>query len=850
MTGAAASSPHRLPAATFLCTCLKEQGAWEECEALCRQVYAAYCEAGGGECSASDSGALTAQHNLGAALLALGQPAEAQVLLRRAFEGKLAAKGPEHRKTTEYAYVLAKARSACEGGVEEAIELFDFALAGMRKGVGAKDPAKLLSPLAHLARLLGAQGSLVRAEKVLNETMALREVLHGAGHPKALAARAALAQAVGEAGRSAEAVALWRECEVGLSAALGEEAEETQRAVGAVGALLQACGRHREAEPYVRRTLAAHARSLGEAHDTTLSARLNLGTVLKNAGDWEAAEGIYSSVLDAMGAREQGRGRGRGRADSNEGAAAASTLLRLTALNNLAMLQQARGRHSEAEALLRDVCALAKGALGDLHESTLKALYNLAECLAAQGRGEEAEAYYAEEREGSRARNPDLHAAQARLGRALAGQGKHAAAEGVLRGVLEGRRAALGSKHIKTLGSALALGKLLRDMGAAATASGAGSSAAALTGEAEALMKEAHAGLCAALGPGHEAAVSAASALTGFYRAQGRWGDAEPLYRQALELSAAERGEGSGETLAAMYVLACGLREQGRLEEAEALFRRELAACTAVHGAGHGSTITSMNNLLALLVEAGEGRVDAACEMFEALAAAHAAAGGGEGMGGGEGAQGAASLPSPPNAQLLALRNNHAAFLRDCGRLEASSAVFEGVLTVLRQRAAAAAAAAAATTATTTTPATAAPAPTPAPELGSGTSAFHPVAPPLAAPPPPPSAAEAAAAAELLALAYTLTGYARTLHGLAQHERAGALFQEALHVRCRELGEGHHLTLDTRHYYALLLRDMGSLGAARDMLQDTVARRRALLGEGHPDTLKSQRALEDCEHRL
>jgi hypothetical protein len=115
--------------------------------------------------------------------------------------------------------------------------------------------------------------------------------------------------------------------------------------------------------------------------------------------------------------------------------------------------------------------------------------------------------------------------------------------------------------------------------------------------------------------------------------------------------------------------------------------------------------------------------------------------------------------------------------------------------------------------------------PLPAPELGSGPSAFHPVAPTLAAAPPNPTAAPA----ELLALAYTLTGYARTLHALAQHERAGALFQEALDVRCRELGEGHHLTLDTRHWYALLLRDMGSLGAARGMLQDTVARRRALL---------------------
>jgi len=108
-------------------------------------------------------------------------------------------------------------------------------------------------------------------------------------------------------------------------------------------------------------------------------------------------------------------------------------MLHLTTLNNLALLQQQRNNHAQAEALLRQVTALARRTLGDTHEATLKAIYNLAACLQATGQGEEAGALFAEEVEGSRARNPDAHAAQARLARLLVSQGKLPAAEALLR---------------------------------------------------------------------------------------------------------------------------------------------------------------------------------------------------------------------------------------------------------------------------------------------------------------------------------------------------------------------------------------------------------------------------------
>jgi hypothetical protein len=57
------------------------------------------------------------------------------------------------------------------------------------------------------------------------------------------------------------------------------------------------------------------------------------------------------------------------------------------------------------------------------------------------------------------------------------------------------------------------------------------------------------------------------------------------------------------------------------------------------------------------------------------------------------------------------------------------------------------------------------------------------------------------------------------------------------HWRAR-LGDDHEHTMQTASYHAWALRAMGRYAHARDLAQDTLARRR-VLGEDHPDTLRS-----------
>ena len=53
------------------------------------------------------------------------------------------------------------------------------------------------------------------------------------------------------------------------------------------------------------------------------------------------------------------------------------------------------------------------------------------------------------------------------------------------------------------------------------------------------------------------------------------------------------------------------------------------------------------------------------------------------------------------------------------------------------------------------------------------------------------------------------------------------------------LGEDHPDTLTSANNLAIDLRNLGEYQAARELDEDTLARRRRVLGEDHPDTLAS-----------
>ena len=53
------------------------------------------------------------------------------------------------------------------------------------------------------------------------------------------------------------------------------------------------------------------------------------------------------------------------------------------------------------------------------------------------------------------------------------------------------------------------------------------------------------------------------------------------------------------------------------------------------------------------------------------------------------------------------------------------------------------------------------------------------------------------------------------------------------------LGDDHPDTLSSASNLAIDLRNLGEYQAARELDEDTLARRRRVLGEDHPDTLTS-----------
>jgi hypothetical protein len=77
------------------------------------------------------------------------------------------------------------------------------------------------------------------------------------------------------------------------------------------------------------------------------------------------------------------------------------------------------------------------------------------------------------------------------------------------------------------------------------------------------------------------------------------------------------------------------------------------------------------------------------------------------------------------------------------------------------------------------------------------------------------------------------------LRALGRYGQARELDEDTLARRRRVLGEDHPSTKDSANGLALALRYLGEYQAARELDEDTLAHRRRVLGEDHPSTLAS-----------
>ena len=91
-----------------------------------------------------------------------------------------------------------------------------------------------------------------------------------------------------------------------------------------------------------------------------------------------------------------------------------------------------------------------------------------------------------------------------------------------------------------------------------------------------------------------------------------------------------------------------------------------------------------------------------------------------------------------------------------------------------------------------------------------------------------------------LSIAHNL---AAALQDIGRYAAARELDEDSLARKRRLRGDDHPITLNSAHMLALDLRNLGEDQAARELDEDTLARRRRVLGEDHPDTLTSATAL-------
>ena len=306
-------------------------------------------------------------------------------------------------------------------------------------------------------------------------------------------------------------------------------------------------GKHKEAEEIWRTTLEASIRVTGRESQSTANAMGGLATALSAQGMYTNAAPLFDEAVSIS--------------SSTKGPNDAITLsLRASAARSLA----AQGRHDEAERAMRAVLALRTRVLGPAHPETLSSKSDLSETLARLGNLAEAETL---QRETLAADTGDRTIATANLARTLELQGKHDAAERLLRSALKHSR---GSDHPHTLVLEHALASSL-------LAQRKFNEAAKLGGSVYDKRRS-------VLGPEHPATIQSAVKLGGALLELGRNREAEQVWRHVYAHHKDSRGESDHETLRALRELVVAIWNQGRLDEAVRMQRDLVRESKRSHG--------------------------------------------------------------------------------------------------------------------------------------------------------------------------------------------------------------------------------------------------------------------------
>lgn len=331
---------------------------------------------------------------------------------------------------------------------------------------------------------------------------------------------------------------------------LGEEHQQTVRAMNELGLLYWRQGRLDEAEHLYRTAIETGKRAFGPDHRDTLAYEMNLAILLRSRGRYQEAEPLFEhnfqTKLRTLGAEHPDT---------------------LGTMSSLANHFQETGRYEKAEALHRQSLEIKRRVHGEKAPVTVSEMNNLGNDLALMGRYEEAEPLMQRtlelKMEVYGADHPTTLNSVNNLAELNDLLGRVTEAEALHRQALEARTRVLGPRHALVIHSKQCLAAALSNLGRFVEAEQLAADAAAQG--TESLGKQ-HLGTLAALD-------TRARALVGLHRS----GEAEVILRRQLAILEEKkaRGEdiGEGDALVQdMRVhLGMALAELRRLPEAEAL---------------------------------------------------------------------------------------------------------------------------------------------------------------------------------------------------------------------------------------------------------------------------------------
>ncbi|KAI5816946.1 hypothetical protein BZA77DRAFT_292931 [Pyronema omphalodes] len=397
-------------------------------------------------------------------------------------------------------------------------------------------------------------------------------------------------------GKYSESLKLYHRARKIYAGLLGEESDETLRAMTNVGSMLRLLGRLKEAQKLQEKVLEVRRRTLGEVHPDTLRSMNNLAvTYRKLGGRLKEVQELQEKSLEVWR-----RTLGEEHPDT------------LISMNNLALTyRQLGGRLKEVQELEEKVLEVRRRTLREEHPDTLKSMNNLANTYREMGgRLKEVQELQEKVLEVRRRtlgeEHPDTLASMNNLANT------HREMGGRLKGVqelqekvLEVRRRTRGEEHPDTLSSMNNLAVTYKELGGRLK-------------EVQELEEKVLEVRRRTLGVEHPDTLKSMNNLAATYAEMGgRLKEVQELEEKVLEVRRRTLGEEHPDTLASMNNLANTYRNMGgRLKEVQELQEKVLEVRRRTLGEEHPDTLMSMSNLAVTYEEQG-GRLKEVQELEE-----------------------------------------------------------------------------------------------------------------------------------------------------------------------------------------------------------------------------------------